>query len=65
MSDTPRACPNMGVDCDFPDCTFLDAECAAANAEAPTVNKEPQGVHRPPAERTLFPITADDIFKGQ
>jgi hypothetical protein len=60
MSDTPRACPNLGVDCEFPDCTFLEPECAAANAE-PEPEPEPVRAQRIGETWTLFPITVNDI----
>ena len=80
--DTPRACPNFGVDCDYPNCTFLEAECATANAPpldarahagdgdsaAREAGAEPQVVRVVPPSKpgempTLFPISADEIFK--
>jgi hypothetical protein len=61
--DAPRACPNLGVDCEFPDCTLLEADCATANAALPA-EPEPDvpALRQTFAPPTPFPITADDIF---
>jgi hypothetical protein len=69
--DAPRACPNLGVDCEFPDCTFLEADCATANAALPAevapvvdpaVFDHARWLRDPVTPPTPFPITADDIF---
>lgn len=42
MTNTPRSCPNLGVDCEYPDCTFLEADCATANAPRLCICADPE-----------------------
>lgn len=63
MSDR---CPNMGVECLYPDCTYDDPECAAAHQELPAAPLvvEPLPAAAPMQRRNDEPvviITADDI----